>query len=70
MKKIAKNKIVEVEVNHTIDQMIAFQKMWIRSMKMQREMSAQELDALSICEDILKVLQMAKQIGKHQGFGN
>lgn len=65
-----KNKVVEVEVNHTIDQMIAFQKMWIKTMKMQRGMSAQELDALSICEDILKVLQMAKQIGKHQGFGN
>lgn len=65
-----KNKIVEVEVNHTIDEMIAFQKIWIRSMKMQRGMSAQELDALSICEDVLKVLQMAKQIGKHQGFGN
>lgn len=65
-----KDKVVEVEVNHTIDQMIAFQKMWIKTMKMQRGMSAQELDALSICEDILKVLQMAKQIGKHQGFGN
>lgn len=65
-----KNKIVEVEINHTIDEMIAFQKIWIRSMKMQRGMSAQELDALSICEDVLKVLQMAKQIGKHQGFGN
>lgn len=65
-----KNKVVEVEVNHTIDQMIAFQKMWIKTMKMQRGMSAQELDALSICEDILKVLQMAKQIGKHQGLGN
>ena len=65
-----KNKVVEVEVNHTIDEMIAFQKIWIRSMKMQRGMSAQELDALSICEDVLKVLQMAKQIGKHQGFGN
>ena len=64
------NKIVEVEVNHTIDEMIAFQKIWIRSMKMQRGMSAQELDALSICEDVLKVLQMAKRIGKHQGFGN
>jgi hypothetical protein len=67
---MAKNKIVAVEVNHTIDQMIAFQKMWIKTMKMQRGMSAQELDALSICEDILKVLQMAKQIGKHQGLGN
>ena len=65
-----KNKVVEVEVNHTIDEMIAFQKIWVRSMKMQRGMSAQELDALSICEDVLKVLQMAKQIGKHQGFGN
>lgn len=65
-----KNKVVEVEVNHTIDQMIAFQKTWIKTMKMQRGMSAQELDALSICEDILKVLQMAKQIGKHQGLGN
>lgn len=65
-----KNKVVEVEVNHTIDEMIAFQTIWVRSMKMQRGMSAQELDALSICEDILKVLQMSKQIGKHQGFGN
>ena len=65
-----RNKVVEVEVTHTIDQMIAFQKMWIKTTKMQRGMSAQELDALSICEDILKVLQMAKQIGKHQGFGN
>ena len=65
-----KNKVVEVEVTHTIDEMIVFQTIWIRSMKMQRGMSAQELDALSICEDVLKVLQMAKQIGKHQGFGN
>lgn len=67
---MAKNKIVEVEVNHTIDQMIAFQKMWIKSLKMQRGMSAQELDALSICEDILKILECSKSIGKHQGFGN
>lgn len=67
---VTKNKVVEVEVNHTIEQMIAFQNMWIKTMKMQRGMSAQELDALSICEDILKVLQMAKQIGKHQGLGN
>jgi hypothetical protein len=65
-----KNKIVEVEVNHTIDEMIAFQTIWISSMKAQRGMSAQEIEALSICEDILKVLQMSKQIGKHQGFGN
>lgn len=65
-----KNKIVEVEVNHTIDQMIAFQALWIKSMKAQRGMSTQEIEALSICEDILKVLQMSKQIGKHQGFGN
>lgn len=68
---MAKNKIVKVEVNHTIDQMIAFQKIWIRSMKMQRGiMSAQELDALSICEDILKILECSKSIGTHQGFGN
>lgn len=62
---MGKNKIVEVEVNHTIDQMIAFQKMWIKTMKMQQGMSAQELDALSICEDILKILEASKQIGKH-----
>lgn len=65
-----KDKIVNVEVNHTIDQMIAFQKMWIKTMKMQRGMSAQELDALSICEDILKILEASKQIGKHQIFGS
>ena len=65
-----KDKVVEVEVNHTIDQMIAFQKMWIKTMKMQRGMSAQELDALSICEDILKILECSKSIGTHQGFGN
>ena len=67
---VTKNKVVEVEVNHTIDQMIAFQKMWIKTMKMQRGMSAQELDALSICEDILKILEASKQIGKHQIFGS
>ena len=65
-----KDKIVSVEVKHTIDQMIAFQKIWIKSMKMQRGMSAQELDALSICEDILKILEASKQIGKHQIFGS
>ena len=65
-----KDKIVSIEVNHTIDQMIAFQKIWIKSMKMQRGMSAQELDALSICEDILKMLEVLKQIGKHQIFGS
>lgn len=65
-----KDKTVNVEVNHTIDQMIAFQKMWIKTMKMQRGMSAQELDALSICEDILKILEASKQIGKHQIFGS
>lgn len=64
------NKIVAVQVNHTIDQMITFQKMWIKSLKMQRGMSAQELDALSICEDILKILECSKCIGTHQGFGN
>lgn len=55
-----KNKVVEVEVNHTIDQMIAFQKILIKSMKMQRGMSAQQLDAISICEDILKILKGIK----------
>ena len=37
---------------------------------MQRGMSAQELEALSICEDILKILECSKSIGKHRGFGN
>ena len=63
-------KTVELEVNHTIDQMILFQKSWIRSIRMQKHLSGQELDALSICEDILKILEASKQIGKHQGFGN
>lgn len=62
---MGENKNIEVEVNHTIDQMIAFQKMWIKTIKI-NQLSAQELDALSICEDILKILECAKNLGTHQ----
>lgn len=68
-----KNKVVEVEVNHTIDQMILHQKCWIQMLKkyaMQGMLSPQEIDGISINEDILAVLEMSKKIGKHQGFGN
>lgn len=62
---MGENKNIEVEVNHTIDQMIAFQKIWIKTIKI-NQLSAQELDALSICEDILKILECVKNLGTHQ----
>lgn len=70
---MATKKILEVEVNHTIDQMIKYQKCWIETLTkyaMQGKLSQQELEGLSISEDILAVLEMSKKIGKHQGFGN
>lgn len=66
---MGKNKIAEVDVkfNHTIDDMIAFQKIFINTIKM-NQLSSQELYALSICEDILKILECAKNLGTHQNW--